>query len=159
MRAFLYLLHWEIDLNYIYQPQSKGVKILSDSGHSGKLSSERILICLAIFMFAAMVGYNAFYIPGSPEVVEVSAVRNSESSSMNFGSSSAEKSKEMSEIINLNTASESELTKLHGIGPAMAKRIIEYRESFGGFSSIEEVKNVRGIGDKLFEKIKINICI
>ena len=55
--------------------------------------------------------------------------------------------------ININTATEQELESLKGIGPATAKNIIRYREEYGGFSSIEEIKNVKRIGDKIFEKI------
>ena len=61
--------------------------------------------------------------------------------------------------ININTATEQELKSLKGIGPATAKNIIRYREEYGGFSSIEEIKNVKRIGDKIFEKIKANICV
>jgi len=61
--------------------------------------------------------------------------------------------------ISLNTAGSEELDKLSGIGPAMAQRIIEYRNINGGFKSVEEIKLVSGIGDKLFEKIKDNICL
>ena len=61
--------------------------------------------------------------------------------------------------ININTATEQELERLKGIGPATAKNIIRYREEYGGFSSIEEIKNVKRIGDKIFEKIKADICV
>ena len=61
--------------------------------------------------------------------------------------------------ININTATEQELESLKGIGPATAKNIIRYREEYGGFSSIEEIKNVKRIGDKIFEKIKEDICV
>jgi comEA protein len=61
--------------------------------------------------------------------------------------------------ININTASETELDSLTGIGPTYAKRIIEYRNTNGGFKSIDEVKNVKGIGDKTFLKFKDNITI
>lgn len=61
--------------------------------------------------------------------------------------------------ININTATEEELESLKGIGPATAKNIISYREEYGGFSSIEEIKNVKRIGDKIFEKIKGDICV
>jgi competence protein comEA helix-hairpin-helix repeat region len=61
--------------------------------------------------------------------------------------------------ININTATEQELESLKGIGPATAKNIILYREEYGGFSSIEEIKNVKRIGDKIFEKIKADICV
>lgn len=57
-------------------------------------------------------------------------------------------------IVNINTATESELQMLKGVGPAMAKRIIDYRTGKGSFSRIDELKNVKGIGDKMFQKIK-----
>jgi competence protein ComEA len=54
----------------------------------------------------------------------------------------------------LNRVSEQDLDRLPGIGPVMASRIIEYRQSGGGFSSLEELKQVNGIKEKTFEKIK-----
>ena len=61
--------------------------------------------------------------------------------------------------INLNTASEKELQELPGIGPAMSARIVEYREEHGDFQNIEDVKNVRGIGNAKFEKMKDKVTI
>ena len=63
------------------------------------------------------------------------------------------------ELVNINTADEKALDTLPGIGPAMAKRIIEYRETEGLFQSIEDIKKIRGIGDAKFEKLKDKICI
>ena len=60
--------------------------------------------------------------------------------------------------ININTASINELTSLNGIGESKAKLIIEYR-SKNPFKSIEEIKNVSGIGDKAYEKIKDYITV
>ncbi|WP_246145493.1 helix-hairpin-helix domain-containing protein [Bacillus rubiinfantis] len=56
--------------------------------------------------------------------------------------------------VNLNKADETELQKLPGIGPAKAAAIIEYRQSNGGFNTVEDLKNVSGIGDKTFEKLQ-----
>lgn len=62
-------------------------------------------------------------------------------------------------LININTADAKELEKLTGIGPVLADRIIEYRESNGAFKSIEEIKKVRGIGEKTFEKMREGITV
>lgn len=61
--------------------------------------------------------------------------------------------------ININTASVGELETLPGIGFSYASAIVEYREEKGNFSSIEEIKNVSGIGEKTFEKIKDLISV
>ena len=61
--------------------------------------------------------------------------------------------------ININTATAKELDALPGIGPAMAKRIEEYRSQKGPFTSVEGIKGVKGIGDGLFKKIKDKITI
>jgi len=61
--------------------------------------------------------------------------------------------------VNLNTADESVLGNLSGIGPSKAKAIIAYREENGGFSSVEELMNVPGIKEGTFTKIKDNIVV
>ena len=61
--------------------------------------------------------------------------------------------------ININTASSEELQSLKGIGPSTASSIIAYREEYGGFSSIEEIMNVKRIGEKTFAKIKDRISV
>ncbi len=58
------------------------------------------------------------------------------------------------EKIFINTASEENLMRLPGIGPALARKIREYRDSCGGFDSLEEVKSVPGLSPKKFDKIK-----
>ncbi|MCB0190995.1 MAG: helix-hairpin-helix domain-containing protein [Anaerolineae bacterium] len=62
-------------------------------------------------------------------------------------------------VINLNTATVEDLDSLPGVGPAIAQRIIDYRESVGRFSSIDEITQVSGIGPATFEKIKTFIVI
>lgn len=65
-----------------------------------------------------------------------------------------ENDNESNNIININTATESELQNIPGVGEVKAKSIIIYREKNGGFKKIEEIKSVDGIGEKTFEKIK-----
>jgi competence protein ComEA len=55
--------------------------------------------------------------------------------------------------VNINTASVAELEALPGIGPAKATAIVKYREEKGNFKSVQDLKNVQGISDKLYEKI------
>jgi competence protein ComEA len=59
--------------------------------------------------------------------------------------------------ISLSTASQAEFETLDGIGPALAQRIIEFRDQHGGFQSIEQLREVSGIGDKRFEALKAKI--
>lgn len=63
------------------------------------------------------------------------------------------------EKVNINEAAAEELMSLPGIGEAKAAGIIEYRESTGGFRTIEEIRNISGIGEAVFEKIKDKIEI
>ena len=62
-----------------------------------------------------------------------------------------------SDLVNINTADAERLETLKGIGPALAQRIIEYREQNGAFKSVDEIKNVRGIGQKKFDAFKDKI--
>ena len=66
---------------------------------------------------------------------------------------------EQDDKVHINTASKEEFMTLNGIGEVKAEAIIAYRQEKGGFSSIEEVKNISGIGEKTFEKIKPFITI
>jgi len=59
--------------------------------------------------------------------------------------------------ININTATQSELEAVKGLGPAKAKAIITYRESKGGFKSLDELDNVKGFGKASIEKLKADL--
>ena len=61
--------------------------------------------------------------------------------------------------VNINTASQQELETLTGVGPSIASKIVEYRKQNGLFKTIEDIKNVSGIGDNKFESFKDEICV
>jgi len=96
------------------------------------------------------------YIPTKGEVagVETGAISSETASSSGAVSAGTPIGK-----ININTATAEQLDTLSGIGPAYAGRIIDYRNSHGGFKSIEEIQEVTGIGPKTFEKLKDQITI
>lgn len=73
--------------------------------------------------------------------------------------SSSENEKPQNSIVNINTASKEELQTLPGIGASKADNIINYRNSNGNFKTIEDIKNVNGIGDSVYEQIKDRITV
>ena len=96
------------------------------------------------------------YIPNKNEIISeyiISATGNTESE----GSSSNNLKGENK--VNINTATQNELDQLPGIGPSIAQRIIDYREENGNFQKIEDVQNVKGIGDAKYEEIKDSITV
>lgn len=113
---------------------------------------------------AAMV----IYVPKKNEVIKsttdkttttTTEIPNNAAIPDNSNTSSDTSSATLNLKINLNTASKEELTKLSGIGEAKAQDIIDYRNTNGSFKTIEEIKNISGIGDALFAKIKDNISV
>lgn len=61
--------------------------------------------------------------------------------------------------VNVNTATVEELMSLNGIGEKKAKSIVEHREQFGSFTAIDDLKSVKGVGDKILAKIRDHITI
>ena len=113
----------------------------------------KILISTAIAMAAVILCYNAIFVPKMPPISVSFTGKNIKSPSDSYKSTQVEK-------VNINTADENTLSEnLTGIGPAIAERIISYRNHYGGFQTIDELKNVKGIGEKIFEKIKDDITV
>ena len=128
----------------------------------------RYLIVIAAFLCALIIGYNAFYVPEAMNVT-VAADRTSsgeEAYTPQAVSGLSPKEREMQSKtesrvgkVNINTATAQQLCELDGIGSVMSKRIIDYRQQKGKFKSIEEIKNVSGIGEKTFAKLKDHITV
>ena len=109
--------------------------------------------CLeAINLAQILADSQKFYIPSLNEIKN--GVSN-DSSSTDMTNSQASQNK----VININFASLSELVQLPGIGNVIAQNIIDYRNKYGQFKSREELKNVKGIGEKKFEEIKDFISV
>lgn len=64
-----------------------------------------------------------------------------------------------SAVVNLNTATKEELVALSGIGPSKAQAILDYRAQHGGFKSVDELKDVKGIGARRFERLKAELTV
>jgi len=63
------------------------------------------------------------------------------------------------EKVNLNTATQEQLQTLPGVGPAIAQRIIEHRNKNGKFNRIEDILNIKGVGEKIFQRIKDRLTV
>lgn len=108
----------------------------------------------------------SFVEDGAKIVIPSKADSESESTTVDRGKDSSHTAAELSEQtakntggkININSASNEELKRITGVGDAIAGRIIEYRNK-SRFSSIEDIKNVKGIGDAKFEKMKGEITV
>lgn len=61
--------------------------------------------------------------------------------------------------VDLNKASENQLTEVPGIGPSLAKRIVEFRNENGDFRRVEDLLKIRGIGEKSFQKIRPHVTV
>jgi competence protein ComEA len=92
------------------------------------------------------------YVPSREEVVESqNKPKQNDLEFIEQGKSSA--------LVNINRASLSELEQLPGIGPVLARRIIEYRKNEGLFTTIEDLKKIEGIGPKKFQQLKGKITV
>jgi len=92
-------------------------------------------------------------------VPNVNDETNIESITEEAGENVLEDNNSNSSKVNINTASQTELETLNGVGPSTALKIINYREENGEFEKVEDIKNVPGIGDAKFESLKESICV
>ena len=101
-----------------------------------------------------------YIIPKEGEVIQNNSDSTQVTSNKDYNSSNnATQSDSQGSKININTADLKQLDNIPGVGEATANKILSYRDENGEFKSIEEIKNVNGIGDKKFENMKDLICV
>ena len=113
--------------------------------------SEKILIGIFFLLASIVILYNLFYIPSLPkaDVIKKEIVLQDDDNQNNNKTGA----------IDINSATVDELIKIPGIGESTAKKIIDYRETNGGFITKSEIMNVSGIGQKKYDSIKDYIFV
>ena len=99
------------------------------------------------------------YIPNKKEEITEYITMSSGDNLLIEGNNTSNTNERKEIKVNINTANQDELDTLPGIGPSIAQRIIEYREENGNFTKIEDLQNVKGIGDAKYEEIKDNVTV
>jgi len=127
-----------------------------------------ILIGISLIIIAAIIMVIALYQPrvtsdhSSSESIErtnYNAVLKSSSPSNEQTAAALADDDNENIVINLNNCTAQDLMKLKGIGESKANAIIAYRNIIGAYSNTEEIKNISGISDKIYESIKDNITV
>ncbi len=130
---------------------------------------ESVLVAIAFVLLAGIIAYNAVTLSSSEKGDVLESVSTSSSTSSPVTESSTSQSSEETTTavstsvtagkVNINTAGLAELTTLTGIGDVKGQAIIDYRTEHGPFTSVEELTNVSGIGDKTLAKIRDQITV
>ncbi len=134
---------------------------------NSSINHERILIAVALALCAGIMCYNFFFVPSvlPPTVIYADKPKSDfvseDSESVNTASEGVSDDGQVSDyLININTATVEEMADaLPRVGKSVAQRIVEYRNKNGPFKKIDEIKNVKGIGEKTFEKMRDMICV
>lgn len=134
---------------------SKDVIYLSE-----KINHEKILIAFALCLCAGIICYNYFFIPTALPSTVIYADKEQDTENAKDYQEKELKQNNTQNLLNINTATAEELADtLPRVGKSTAALIVSYREKNGPFKNIEDIKNVKGIGDKTFEKMKDLICV
>ncbi|MBR6513020.1 MAG: helix-hairpin-helix domain-containing protein [Clostridia bacterium] len=121
-------------------------------------SPDNVLLGTAILLLAGVILYNVFFT--EPQVAEPAVAPSETASAAETTTvSTTETTAPAYTKVNINTATAEELETLSGIGPAKAQAIVAYRETNGPFSSVNELVNVSGIGEKTLAKIIDDITV
>lgn len=101
----------------------------------------------SVNMAAVLKDGQSAVIPKQGEQVQTKTLKNQEAEAPPGGK------------VNINQATAQELENLEGVGPVLARRIVEYREEHGPFKQLEDLKKVNGIGEKKFAAFKERVCL
>lgn len=121
-----------------------------------------IVIGFGLIILAGIILYFAFSIPKvNDETVLNKTVTISEahSTGQKISNKNGNSESSIDYPININTCTVDDLVTINGIGEKKASAIVEYRAVIGGYTSVEEIKNIKGIGDKVFDKISPYLCV
>ena len=99
------------------------------------------------------------YIPNKKEKITEYIIESNGNNVIQEGNKTSNTEKGDSDKVNINTATQEELDSLPGIGPSTAQKIINYREENGLFKKIEDIQNVKGIGDSKYSDVKDKITV
>jgi comEA protein len=111
------------------------------SGSMKTTTEENMKLCIRTFLLVivVLVSLNTFVAAQSSEPAKPAA--------------------SASKVVNINTAGKTELESLPGVGPSLAKKILEFRQKNGGFKAAADIMAVQGIGEKKFEQLKTYITV
>ena len=126
----------------------------------GKLTKTEGLLLLLAAAFLAIMALTYFQTSKTADGTDytITTQRQIQETTQEEIDTSSEESKETGPV-NVNTAGLEELETLTGIGPALGQRIIDYREENGPFQSVEDLLNVKGIGEKTLEKFRDGVTV
>ena len=121
------------------------------------------LLCAALWLAVASDRSGTGGIPAVTFVKDSSGVSSASSSADGVAASKTDtarpgKAASRKQCINVNTAAVDELDVLPGVGPVIAQRIVDYRNNFGPFTGVTDLRNVKGIGKVTAEKIRLRAC-
>lgn len=123
-------------------------------------SPDNVLLGIAFILLAGVILYNVFTAEPTvePSVVPSTSALSTTSSVTEVVTTAPEVTLSSAKV-NINMASAEELMSLTGIGPTKAQAIVDYRTNFGNFTSIDQLTNVSGIGEKTLAKIRDDITV
>ena len=117
---------------------------------------ERYVFAAAMLVTAAIIVFNVVDLPYNEQPVISSTV---ETTTNQESEKAVQAMKQIATRININTATIDELQTIDGIGYNLAYQIIAYRNALGEYTSLEQLMNIRGIGQRVFEKIEPYITL